>query len=488
MGHGKTLQLAALAGFIALVSPQSAWAADAEPLDVHPVAVAPFALLLLAIALLPIFAEHFWHSNLRRAFVVIALSIPSIAYLCWLEFSAGQPALAKLEHSLLEYLDFIILLGALYTVAGGILVDVQVRPHVAVNTLLLAVGAVLANLIGTTGASMLLIRPFLRINARRTIKRHLPVFFIFVVANLGGLLTPLGDPPLYLGFLRGVRFAWTLQLLPHWAVGVGCVLAVFFVWDAWALAREPEAIRVQGTGGESKMRLHGRINFVFLAGILAAVLLQSPLAGVVQQWLNQFFACPELRLVTAGDWVEQLRGGQLLPLPGSVVMLTLALLSLCFTRSAVRHVNHFNWGAMIEVAVLFVGIFITMVPALELLAKHGSELGITQAWQYFWLTGSLSCCLDNAPTYLAFAMIASHGEDLGAFADAGGQATLVLQAISVGAVFMGALTYIGNGPNFMVKAIADAAGYRTPSFFGYMLYAIVILAPIFGLVTWLFFL
>jgi Na+/H+ antiporter NhaD/arsenite permease-like protein len=154
----------------------------------------------------------------------------------------------------------------------------------------------------------------------------------------------------------------------------------------------------------------------------------------------------------------------------------------------VRHVNHFNWSALIEVAVLFVGIFATMVPALELLAKHGGELGITQAWQYFWLTGSLSCFLDNAPTYLAFATIASHGEDLGVFADAGGQATLVLQAISVGAVFMGALTYIGNGPNFMVKAIADAAGYRTPSFFGYMLYAILILAPIFGLVTWLFFL
>src|SRR5262249_48801973 len=183
-------------------------------------------------------------------------------------------------------------------------------------------------------------------------------------------------------------------------------------------------------------------------------------------WLNQFFACPQLRLVTAGDWLEHARGGQMLPLPGSVIMLAMALLSLCFTRSAVRHVNHFNWSALIEVAVLFVGIFATMVPALELLAKHGGELGITEAWQYFWLTGSLSCFLDNAPTYLAFATIASHGEDLGAFADAGGQATLVLQAISVGAVFMGALTYIGNGPNFMVKAIADAAGYRTPSFFG----------------------
>jgi Na+/H+ antiporter NhaD/arsenite permease-like protein len=481
------MRFASLAGFIVLLNPQSAWAAGADALEVHPLSVAPFVLLLLAIALLPIVAGHFWHSNFRRALVVLALSLPAVGYLCWLEISTGQPALAKLEHSLLEYVDFIILLGALYTVAGGILVDVQVRPHAGVNTLLLAVGAVLANLIGTTGASMLLIRPFLRINARRTNNRHLPVFFIFVVANLGGLLTPLGDPPLYLGFLRGVRFSWTLQLLPHWAVGVGCVLAVFFVWDAWALSREPEAIRTQWTGGERKLRLHGRINFVFLAGILAAVLLQSPLADAVQQWLNQFFACPELRLLTAGAWLEQVRGGEMLPLPSGAVMLAMALFSLGFTRSAVRHVNHFTWGALIEVAVLFVGIFATMVPAMELLAKHGGELGITQAWQYFWLTGSLSSLLDNAPTYLAFATIASHGEDLGAFADAGGQATLVLQAISVGAVFMGALTYVGNGPNFMVKAIADAAGHRTPSFFGYMLYAILILLPIFGLVTWLFF-
>jgi len=480
------MRLAVMTGFIVLLNPQSAWAADA--VEVHAFSVAPFVLLLLAIALLPIVAEHFWHSNFRRAIVVLVLSLPAVGYLCWLEFSTGQPALAKLEHSLLEYLDFIIMLGALYTIAGGILVDVQVRPHAGVNTLILAIGAALASLIGTTGASMLLIRPLLRINARRANNRHLPVFFIFIVANLGGLLTPLGDPPLYLGFLRGVRFSWTLLLLPHWAVSLGCALAVFFVWDAWALAREPKTIRAEWTGGEVKVRLRGRINIIFLAGVLAAVLLQSPLAEVVQQWLNQFFACPQLRLVTAGDWLEHARGGQMTPLPGSVVMLAMALLSLCFTRSAVRHVNHFNWSALIEVAVLFFGIFATMVPALELLAKHGSELGVTEAWQYFWLTGSLSCFLDNAPTYLAFATIASHGEDLGAFADAGGQATLVLQAISVGAVFMGALTYIGNGPNFMVKAIADAAGYRTPSFFGYMLYAILILVPIFGLVTWLFFL
>jgi Na+/H+ antiporter NhaD/arsenite permease-like protein len=457
---------------------------------VHPAAVAPFGVLLLAIALLPIIAGHFWHSNVRKGAVVVLLSAPVVVYLLWLEQTTREPALAKLEHSLLEYLDFIVLLAALYTVAGGVVLDGLVRPSPLANTLLLAIGAVLSNFIGTTGASMLLIRPFLRMNAKRVNRRHLLVFFIFTVSNLGGLLTPLGDPPLFLGFLRGVDFFWTLSLVPHWSVALGCVLLIFFFWDSWAIQGEPETA-LAGTSLETGnvLRVRGLINFVFLGGILAAVLFQSKnVADAARAWLNHFFACPDLQLVTAQTWVEHLRVGEVFPLWGGAIMIAMALLSLLFTSRALREANEFTWGAIVEVAVLFVGIFITMVPALELLAKHSKDMGLTEPWQYFWMTGILSSFLDNAPTYLAFATIASEGEDLGAFSMVNGQPNLLLQAISCGAVFMGANTYIGNGPNFMVKAIADAAGYETPSFFGYMLYAIVVLLPIFGLVTWLFFL
>ena len=471
-----------------LANPAQLWAANEKALDVHPASMAPFGLLLLAIALLPLVAGHFWHSNFRKFLIVLLLSAPVVAYLFWFENALGEPALQKLEHSLLDYLDFIILLAALYTVSGGVVLDGMLRASPLVNTLFLAFGAVLANFVGTTGASMLLIRPFLRINASRVRNRHLPVFFIFVVSNLGGLLTPLGDPPLFLGFLQGVDFFWTLYLAPHWSLAVGCVLVVFFIWDSWAIQGEPETALVAPGNYVRVLRVRGLINFVFLAGILAAVLLQSkPVADGARAWLNQFFACPELQLVNAQPWLESLRAGQVLPLWGGAVMIIMALCSLLLTRRSLRDDNEFAWGAIIEVAVLFLGIFITMVPALQYLAKHSGELGITEAWQYFWLTGALSSFLDNAPTYMTFATIASGGQDLGTFSMRGGQPNLLLQAISCGAVFMGANTYIGNGPNFMVKAIADAAGYKTPSFFGYMMYAIFILLPIFGLVTWVFF-
>jgi Na+/H+ antiporter NhaD/arsenite permease-like protein len=478
------------AGFAAVLgllsfSPSARAAGDA--LDVHPASVVPFVLLLLAIALLPVLAGHFWHSNFRKLLVAMVLAAPVIAYLMWLEHVDGQPALAKLEHALLEYADFIILLAALYTVAGGIVLEGDLRASAWTNTLLLALGAVLANLIGTTGASMLLIRPFLLMNVGRYRDRHLPVFFIFIVSNLGGLLTPLGDPPLFLGFLRGVDFFWTLQLTPHWLVAVGCTLTVFFMWDAIAWIHEPPTVkpRDEPSGSRGSPRLRGKLNFVFLAGILAGVLLQSgEVAREVGAWLNQFFVCPDLHLVAAADWAEQLQNGEVFPLWGGAVMIAMALLSLLLTSRQVRQANDFAWGAIIEVAVLFIGIFITMVPALQLVAAHGKDFGITEPWQYFWLTGSLSSFLDNAPTYLTFATLAAGQTDLTPLMN---NQPLILQAISCGAVFMGANTYIGNGPNFMVKAIADSMNYRTPSFFGYMLYSIFILLPIFGLVTWLFF-
>jgi Na+/H+ antiporter NhaD/arsenite permease-like protein len=483
------MRIAFLTGFMAILSPSAAWGAYHKALDVHPASMAPFMVLLLTIALLPIVAGRFWHSNFRKAVVALVLSAPVVAYLYWLEQSTGEPALHRLEHSLLDYLDFIVLLAALYTVAGGVVVEGFWRPSPLLNTTLLAFGAVIGNFIGTTGASMLLIRPFLRINANRVSKKHLPVFFIFIVSNLGGLITPLGDPPLFLGFLQGVDFFWTLSLLPHWAVGAGCALLVFFICDSWAIQGEPENALTPTGEYTGLLRVRGGINFVFLGGILGTVLLLSkPVADAARAWLNQFFACPDLQFVPASKWVENFQQtGEIFPLWGGTVVLGMSLLSLLFTSRALRQANEFTWGAIIEVAVLFFGIFITMVPALEYLGRHSAELGITEPWQYFWLTGSLSSFLDNAPTYLTFATIASGGQDLGAFSMVNGQPNILLQAISVGAVFMGANTYIGNGPNFMVKAIADASGYPTPSFFGYMLYAIFILLPIFGLVTWLFF-
>jgi Na+/H+ antiporter NhaD/arsenite permease-like protein len=302
---------------------------------------------------------------------------------------------------------------------------------------------------------MLLIRPLLRLNAVRRHRGHLPIFFIFLVSNLGGLLTPLGDPPLFLGFLNGVDFFWTLSLTPHWAVVNGLVLLIAFGWDTLAYCREPAPGQLPQRYG--KVGMSGSINLLFLAGILAAVLLQS----------------------------KGLLGEYRLTQPWPILIMTaMALLSWFLTPRELRRRNDFNWDAMIEVAVLFIGIFITMVPALALLTQHRDQLGIEQPWQFFWLTGILSGLLDNAPTYMTFATLAAGGSD---FATLSIENKPVLQAISAGAVFMGALTYIGNGPNFMVKSIAERMGYPMPSFFGYLGYSNAILLPVLALATWLFF-
>lgn len=413
--------------------------------------VLPFAVLLLAIALLPIVAGHWWHRNTCKALVTFGLALPAGAYLMYL----GTPGITGLQHALIEYVDFIALLAALYIVAGGIAVQGQFRPTPAVNVAVLALGAVIANVVGTTGASMLLIRPLLRINHVRKHRGHLPIFFIFLVSNLGGLLTPLGDPPLFLGFLGGVDFFFTMSLWPCWLLVNGIVLMIALAWDGIAYLREPERHTFPPRHGS--LVIAGSINFVFLAGILAAVLLQSP--------------------AVAGDYRLQR------PWP-SIILATIGLLSWLCTASSVREHNHFTWEPIVEVAVLFAGIFVTMVPALALLTQHRNELGIREPLQYFWLTGILSSMLDNAPTYLTFATLAAGGPDLAGLAQ---QQPLILQAISAGAVFMGALTYIGNGPNFMVKSMAESMGYPMPSFFGYILYAAVILLPVFALASWLYF-
>ncbi len=454
-------------------------------LQVPPWTVAFFVLTLLAIAVLPLAAGHFWHRNRNKALVVLLLAIPVAVLLLSIDEKARVehypfgidrvvdrlPAAVQemvrrqgayaLLHSLEEFFSFIVLLGSLYTVSGGVALRGDLRATPLTNGIFLASGAVLANLVGTTGASMLLIRSFLQTNQERENTRHLPVFFIFLVSNVGGLLTPLGDPPLFLGFLRGIPFEWTLGLWPQWLVVNSLVLAIFLAWDTVAWWRESPEARRRDVEAVEPLRVKGLVNVLFLAGIVACVLLKSPRVS------GALFGVAEV-----GLWAE-------------LGMIAMGVLSLLCTPRGVRQANASEWGPIVEVAVLFAGIFVTMVPALELLRAHGPGLGLTQAWQFFWLAGVLSSFLDNAPTYLVFATLAAGSPDeLGALAT---RSPLLLQAVSCGAVFMGANTYIGNGPNFMVKAIADAAGFRTPSFFGYMLYSALVLLPVFALVTWIFF-
>lgn len=424
--------------------------------------VLPFAGLLLAIALLPLAVPHFWEKNRHKALIAAAFAAPIAALLL-----VEQPA--ALLHTGVEYAAFIILLGALFVISGGICLHGDIRATPRNNTLFLAVGGILANLIGTTGAAMLLIRPVLRTNSQRRQIRHIPVFFIFVVANLGGLLTPLGDPPLFLGYLRGVPFFWTLRLLPMWAFGLAIVLGVFYLVDRHAYLAEPPAQLTLDDTNIVPLRLTGSVNFALLLGVIACVL-----------WLPG-----ALRSGSYGmPWRE-------------LAMTGLAAISYLALPRQPRQDNKFSFGPIVEVAALFAGIFVTMVPALVILETRGGELPLHAPWHYFWATGLLSSFLDNAPTYLTFASmgcgyLGANAENLGSLlavaAESGRPSGVqLLAAVSVGAVFMGANTYIGNGPNFMVKAISDQAGVQTPSFFGYMAWSGAILIPTFVLVTVVFF-
>ncbi|MCI0474877.1 MAG: sodium:proton antiporter [Anaerolineales bacterium] len=404
----------------------------------------PFVVWLLLIAVMPLVRRHWWEDNRHKAILAVIVSVPVLVYLI-----GALPD--ELAHVLEDYTSFIILLGALYIIAGGILVTGDLRATPARNTGLLLLGAVIANFIGTTGASMLLIRPLLKTISERKHIAHIPVFFIFVVSNIGGCLTPLADPPLFLGYLRGVPFTWTFQLLPMWLVTLALVLSVFFIWDTLSYRRETVRDLARDEREVVPLRVRGILNALFLLGVIAAVFFQIP--------------SPYRELT----------------------MIAMAILSLKFTAREIRAENKFTFAPINEVAILFIAIFITMAPLLVLLRERGAELGITQPWQFFWFAGGLSSFLDNAPTYLVFSSLAESISHSAAGEIVAGIRADLLRAISCGAVFMGANTYIGNGPNFMVKAIADEQKIATPNFFGYMVYSGVILLPIFALVTILFF-
>lgn len=429
--------------------------------------VIPFAGLLLSIALLPMVAEHFWHKNRNQLLVAAAWASPVLGYLLYLVYTdhgpLGHEAAHSLQHAIAEYVSFIALLGSLYVISGGILLRGDLEGKPLVNTAFLAFGAVLSNVIGTTGASMLLIRPMLRTNAERQHTWHIPLFFIFLVSNIGGALTPIGDPPLFLGYLRGVDFWWTLTTLwTAWLPTVLVLLGAFFALDTYQYNREDREHRSDDVAAMEPLRLSGNINFLLLAGVVGSVLLLSPDAEVVD--FRHYYA-------------------------REIAMVVLAGLSMLLTPRTLRAANDFSWTPILEVAALFSGIFIAMIPATSLLQAYGDQLGVTQPWQYFWATGALSAFLDNAPTYVTFAAMAcgsfdhcTSAENLGTLT-AVPESAMVLAAISLGSVFLGAGSYIGNGPNFMVRAIAEQSGYKMPSFFGYVAYAALFLGPVFLLLT-----
>ncbi len=478
----------------------SAFADEAEHLvSVNPLMLLPFLILLLAIAVMPFINRHWWEHN--YPYVSAALAVVTILYYV---FGIGNPS--RLVHTGIEYFSFIVLIGSLFVVAGGIHIKIKGRSKPLSNVFLLSIGAVLANVVGTTGASMILIRPFIRVNKYR-IKPYHVVFFIFIVSNMGGALTPIGDPPLFLGYLKGIPFFWIAETIWYkWAIAMMVIVAVFYVVDYASYRKLPASVRHGLEGEHEEGEVSGAQNVFFLAIILISVFITNP---------------PFLR---------------------EGLMILAAVGSYLTTKHDIHKKNDFNFNPIKEVAVLFFGIFATMIPALDWLSMNASSLGIRTAGQFYWMTGFLSTCLDNAPTYLNFlsaaiglyvspedvrqliALVKTHGADISqvtgphaaeikaAFAmlvkyhydfveagairpDYASAAYLIanyskhVQAISLGAVFFGAFTYIGNGPNFMVKSIAEHSGIQCPTFVGFVLkYSIPVLLPVFVLVWLLFFL
>jgi Na+/H+ antiporter NhaD/arsenite permease-like protein len=473
-------------------------ASDGMHVSPNPIMILPFVLLLLAIAVMPFINRHWWEHN--YPYVSIALGLVVIVY-----YIVGLENVSRLVHTGIEYISFICLIGSLFVVAGGIHIRIKGKSKPLANVFLLAIGGVVSNIIGTTGASMILIRPFIRVNRYRIKPYHI-VFFIFIVSNMGGALTPIGDPPLFLGYLKGIPFFWVAEHLWYkWAIGIVVTLAVFYVIDMVSFNRLPAAVRHGAEGAEEEGEVSGAQNVFFIMLVLVAVFITDP------------------------------------PFVREVLMVLAAGGSYLTTKHEIHRKNDFNFLPIKEVAILVLGIFATMVPALDWLELNAATIGIQTAGQFYWATGVLSSFLDNAPTYLNFLsaaiglfvdetivqqvshLVQTHGSDIigitgqhaaevrntyatllryhGALVASGsvpvddinvsyliGNHNIYIQAISIAAVFFGACTYIGNGPNFMVKSIAEQSGVHCPSFFGYIVkYALPVLLPIFTIIWLLFF-
>ena len=426
----------------------------------------PFGLMLLVIAVAPLLADHWWESNKHKLEVALFLGIPTAVCL----IMGGM--LHELEHQLFgDYIPFIVLLLALYVITGGIHLSGDIKAKPWINTLFLGIGWLLASIMGTTGAAMLLIRPLLTTNQQREYKVHTVLFFIALAANCGGLLTPLGDPPLFMLFLRGASFTWFLSLFPQWLFTGVILLVIYFVLDTYYYKKEHWTALSADQREQVPMRLGGKLNFLYLVGVVLSV-----------AFINSG-SIPEMAAEDAPMWLKYMR---------EIALLSLTGLSLYTTKHKVRYeLNKFTWAPIVEVAVLFLGIFTTMTPALAYLNANAASLGLDSTWQFYYTTGLLSSFLDNTPTAVAFHSVATGltTEQMVAFGSnmVAGIPEVLLMAISIGSVFFGAMTYIGNGPNFMVKAIAEENGVKMPSFFGYMLkFSLIVLLPIYVLVQVIF--
>lgn len=426
----------------------------------------PFGLMLLTIAIAPLVVEHWWESNKNKLIVALILGVPTAVCL----IMGGMTH--DLEHQLFgDYIPFIVLLLALYVITGGIHLSGDIKAKPWVNTTFLGLGWILASIMGTTGAAMLLIRPLLATNQQRQNKVHTVLFFIALCANCGGLLTPLGDPPLFMLFLRGAEFTWFFSMWTPWLFAGGLLLAIYFALDTYYYSKEHWTAISADHREHRPLRISGNLNFLYLLGVVLTVAFVN--AGVI----------PAMGEEHASLWIKYLR---------EIILISLAFLSFYTTKKEVRfELNKFSWTPIVEVTVLFLGIFTTMTPALAYLNVNAASLGLDATWQFYYSTGLLSSFLDNTPTAVAFHSVATGltPDQIAAFGGniVAGIPEILLTAICIGAVFFGAMTYIGNGPNFMVKAIAEESGIKMPSFFGYMFkFSLIVLLPIYILVQLIF--
>lgn len=424
----------------------------------------PFALMLGSIAILPLIANHFWEKNRNKLIISLLLGIPTLIWLLMNDMAYN------VEHAMIyDYLPFIILLGGLFVVTGGIYVESDLKGTPGVNTTILAIGAVLASFMGTTGAAMLLIRPLMSTNKSRKYKVHTILFFLAIAANTGGLLTPLGDPPLFMMYLRGAPFFWFFSLFKEWFFVNTILVGMYFLVDKYYFAKENPGRIKEKKKEKIKIKLYGKHNFIFMLGIVLSV-----------AFINQ----------NTFDFIQM---GHPTAFAREAVIVLMMILSLRFTREKTRSANHFSWEPIEEVAYLFLGIFITMVPCLVYLEAHAQEFGFDSTITFYYATGALSAFLDNTPTAVTFYSLAyglsTHGgfEAFASFPTVAGIPQPFMVAIATASVFFGSMTYIGNGPNFMVKAIAENHGIKMPEYFAYIFkFSIIVLLPVFILAQLIF--
>jgi len=423
---------------------------ESSSFNIPLITLLPFVLMLLSIAVFPLFWNHFWEKNKNKLIIALLLSIPVVIYLLSNGFSE------KLFDTIVfDYVPFIILLGALFTITGGIYLSGDIEAKPIINTLFLTAGALLASFVGTTGAAMLLIRPLIQTNKERKFKVHTILFFIGIVANCGGLLTPLGDPPLFMMYLRGAPFLWFLKLYPAWLTVNAILLIIYFFVDNYYYKKEDISAITSDKTSIRPLKLEGKRNFIFLLIVILAV------AFINEQYLS---------IIHSNHYFKFIR---------EAVILLAAYLSLLFTTRLLRVSNNFTWQPIQEVAYLFLGIFITMVPCLLYLESNAKTLGISTPTQFYYYTGLLSSFLDNTPTAVTFHSLAL-GLGINAGVEISGIPEELLEAICIGAVFFGSMTYIGNGPNFMVKTVAEENNIKMPDFFSYIIkFSLIVLLPAF---------